>query len=218
MHRVLFVMLVAAALLIAPTASAETYTGLRLVGTGSYNGDLEILNDSGFLTAREFVVGFGDKIQGEFGIGFGNMSVECACDDEDIAARIINENKGDYSSMTFGLAGFYPVAGDVGGNRVDVGMRFSYVSASSKYEDDYYGRADFESEYGFSGWSIGPVMRALWRCANDRIGIGPEVALKYGSYTLTEEGQYWGEPYEEDDINITAWNLEYALRFDFYFD
>jgi hypothetical protein len=218
MHRVLFVTLVAAALLIAPTASAGMYTGLRLVGAGNANGDLEILDDAGFFTAREFVLGFGDKIQGEFGFGFDNMSVECACDDEIIPERIISEDKGTYSFMSFAIAGFYPVAGEVDGNRIDIGMRFSYMSAKSKYEGGYGVRDDFETEYGTSGWSIGPVMRARWMCANDRLGIGPEVALKYGSYTLTEKGKYWGDPYDEPDGDVSTWNLEYSLRFDFFFD
>ncbi len=217
MHRVLFVTLIVAALLIAPAASAETYTGIRLVGAGSYNGDLELTDDSGFFTAREFVVGFGDEIQGEFGFGFDNMSAECTCDDN-YPQRFINDDKATYSFMTLSLAGFYPISGEPGGNRIDVGLRFAYLNAKATYETDSYNRADEEYELGVSGWSIGPVMRAQWRCANDRIGIGPEVALKYGSYTLTDEGVYYGDPWEDPEANVTAWNLEYSLRLDFFFD
>ena len=218
MHRVLFVALIAAALLIAPAASAETYTGLRLVGNGSYNGDLELMEDLGFYTAREFVVGFGDEIQGEFGFGFSSMTGECTGDDDE-PSRFINEDKATYSCMTFSLAGFYPIMGEAGDDRVDVGLRFSYLNAKSKYEEDYLDRSQSEEEeYGVSGWSIGPVARGQWRCCNDRIGFGPEVALKYGSYTMTEEGLYYDEPYEEDDSYLKGWNLEYSLRFDFFFD
>ncbi len=218
MHRVLFVTLITAALLIAPAASAETYTGLRLVGNGSYNGDLELMEDLGFYTAREFVVGFGEEIQGEVGFGFSNMSGECKCEDDEYPERFISEDKATYSCMTFSLAGFYPIMGEAGDDRVDVGLRFSYLNAKATYEDGSYDRADEEDEYGVSGWSIGPVARGQWRCCNDRIGFGPEVALKYGSYTMTQEGEYYGTPYEDDDSYLKGWNLEYSLRFDFFFD
>ncbi len=218
MHRVLFVTLIAAALLIAPAASAETYTGLRLVGNGSYNGDLELMEDLGFYTTRELVVGFGEEIQGEFGFGFSSMSGECTDEDEEYPERFISEDKATYSCMTFSLAGFYPVMGGAGEDRVDVGLRFAYLNAKAKYESDDYYRADFENEYGVSGWSIGPVARGQWRCCNDRIGFGPEIALKYGSYTMTECEVYWGEEYECPDSYLKGWNLEYSLRFDFFFD
>ena len=223
MHRVLFVTLMAAALLIAPAASAETYVGLRLLGDGTFNGDLEPIPDAGFYTAREFVVGFGNEIQGEFSLGFDSISTE-RCDDDDV-----DPERGDFDSydtvkyklLTLGAAGFYPIKGEAGGNRIDVGLRFRYLSASWEDATDYYGRSetDEENEYGVSGWSIGPVMRAQWRCCNDRIGIGPEVGIKYGSYTATATYTYPGsDPYEYPDHTISGGNLEYSLRFDFFFD
>ncbi len=221
MHRVLFVTLIAAALLIAPAASAETYVGMRLLGDGTFNGDLEPIPDAGFYTAREFVVGFGDEIQGEFSFGFDSMSTEYTTEDEELPDRFDNYDSVKYKLMTFGLAGFYPIKGEAGGNRVDVGVRFRYVSASWEDATDYYGRSDTdeENEYGMSGWSIGPVLRAQWRCCNNRIGIGPEVGIKYGSYTLTESYTYPGDdPYEYPDHTVTGWNLDYSLRFDFFFD
>jgi len=219
MHRVLFVTLIAAALLIAPAASAEMYTGLRLTGLGNSNGDLEILEDAGFYTAREFVIGFGDEIQGEFGFGYSSLSVECQDDDDDPPPeRVIDADEASTSVMTFALAGFYPVMGEAGGNRLDVGLRFSYLTAKYEEKGGYYARDDFEEEYGVSGWAIGPVMRGQWRCCNDRIGFGPEVALKYSSYTLTGEGLYWGDPWEDDDSYVKGWSLDYSLRFDFFFD
>lgn len=223
MHRVLFVTLIAAALLIAPAAMAETYVGLRLVGEGTLNGDLEPIPDAGFYTAREFYVGFGEEIQGELSFGFDTMSTEYASEDEEYPERGEFEyyDKVSYSLMTFGLAGFYPIQGEAGGNRIDLGLRFRYMSASWEDETDYWNRDDDmeKNEYGASGWSIAPVMRAQWRCCNDRVGIGPEVGLKYGSYTLTETYTYPGDdPHDYPDHDVSGWSLEYSLRFDFFFD
>jgi len=222
MHRVLFVTLIAAALLIAPAASAETYVGMRLLGDGTFNGDLEPIPDAGFYTAREFVVGFGDEIQGEFGFGFDTVSTEYKGDDEEHPDRDFDYfDKVSYKLMTLSLAGFYPIQGGAGENRIDVGLRFRYLSASWEDVTDYYGRDDDleKNEYGVSGWSIGPVMRAQWRCCNDRIGIGPEIGIKYGSYTKTQTYTYPGsEPSDSPDHSISGWTLDYSLRFDFFFD
>lgn len=221
MHRVLFATLIAAALLIAPAASAETYVGIRLVGDGTFNGDLEPIPDAGFYTARELVVGFGDEIQGEFGFGYDSVSTECCGDDEGYPERFDNYDTVKYKLLTLGLAGFYPIQGEAGENRVDVGLRFRYVSASWEDATDYYNRNDTDeiNEYGMSGWSIGPVMRAQWRCCNDRVGFGPEVGFKYGSYTNTESYTYPGEdPSDAPDRKVSGWTLDYSLRLDFFFD
>ncbi len=215
MHRAIVALLVAATLLIAPAASAELYTGLRLTGMGNINGDMELMGDSGFLTYREFVVGFGDEIQGEVSFGFDSMTVEEQVDEEDDGRFYYD--KETYSAMMFGLAGFYPLK-LTPSFRFDGGLRFQYYSVKYSSEEEYARSSTNTEDIAIGGWAVGPVARAQWRVAGGKIGIGPEIYLKYGSYTVTSEETYGGEQYDRPDEKVSAWNLDYSLRADFYFD
>lgn len=219
MHRMIVALLVAATLLIAPAASAELYTGLRLTGMGNLTGDMELIEDSGFYTYREFVVGFGDEIQGEVSFGYNSLTI-----DEQVDEQVEEEGRfsccgtDTYSAMMFGIAGFYPLQ-QTKSFRLDGGLRFQYYSMKYTWEDIEYTRYDPDTEeIAVGGWAVGPVARAQWRVAGGKVGIGPEIYLKYGNYTVTEKGTYCDEPYEEEDEHITSWNLDYSFRADFYFD
>ena len=217
MHRMIVALLLAATLLIAPAASAEFYTGLRLTGMGNFCGDMELIEDSGFYTYREFVVGFGDEIQGEVSFGFNSMSLEEQIDEEEEGERRYFYDKETYSARMFGVAGFYPIQ-QTESFRLDGGLRFQYYSMQYTSEDAYWDDSLNTEDVAINGWAIGPVARAQWRVAGGKVAIGPEVYLKYGSYTMTQEGTYDDEPYEEEDVHISAWNVDYSLRADFYFD
>lgn len=210
MRRGLVLCMAVVLVLVAGTASAKIYTGLRFTGNGNYDIGGSKYWDSGFTTFREFAVGFGDEIQGEVSIGFSKMN--WAEDDYEVPER--NDDEESWSCVSFGLAGFYPiVTGSI--YRIDAGGRFSYYSASN--EDTWEPTEQTWTEE-FSGWSLGPLVRGSWRLGDSPITIGPEVCLKYTKLKFTDVTMAHGEELYSSEADISGFAVDYSFRVDFYFE
>lgn len=219
MRRSLGLALVAALLLGAGTASAGVYASLRLTGTGNYNLDSYTVSrqggpslwDSGLECYKEVAVGFGDKIQGEVSFGFSNLKYEEAIEEESTRedSRAWTENW-----WTLGAAGYYPIA-DGKSWTMDAGLRFQYHNASVEYSEPV-GDTESSSKFGVKGWSVGPVLRHRWLLAGGAIAIGPEIYPKYTS--MKSEWEYSNrDTSTEDGPDISAMDIEYSFRMDFFF-
>jgi hypothetical protein len=228
MRRGLVLCLVLAIMVAAGTASAEVYASLRLVGNGNFflrgslldDGTLEIVNDSGVYTAKEVALGFGETFQGEVSFGFDSLTatqkdVGVWMDDEYVEVDEFEESAG---SWWIGAAGFYEVLATQNAT-IDAGLRFQYLGASTKatVKD---GGEEGELKFEAKGWSVGPVVRHTWMLFDDKIGIGPEVSLRYTSATSEFTTSYTGglrASVTEDGPEYKAWDIDYSLRMDFFF-
>jgi hypothetical protein len=71
-----------------------------------------------------------------------------------------------------------------------------------------------------TGFAVGPVVRHTWMILDDKIGIGPEVSLRYTTATSEIEMVYpdmGRTTITEDGPEYTAWDIDYSLRMDFFF-
>jgi hypothetical protein len=226
MRRGLVLCLVLAIMVAAGTASAEVYASLRLVGNGNFflrgslleDGTLSIVNDSGVYTAKEVAIGFGDTFQGEVSFGFDSLTAT----EEDVWIDDLYEEVDEFEessgSWWVGAAGFYEVLATRNAT-VDVGLRFQYLGASTKVtitDEGSEGELKFEAK----GWSVGPVLRHTWMLFDDKIGVGPEVSLRYTSATselTTSSSDRPRASVTEDGPEYKAWDIDYSLRMDFFF-
>jgi hypothetical protein len=225
MRRGLVICLVAAIMLAAGSASAGMYASLRMTGSGNhymedpyliyypYGGRQDVVmvsRDAGLFAGKELAVGFGDKIQGEISFGFDTVTESWEFDDEERGST----NDFTFTMWNVGVAGFYPIfEGDAW--RVDAGLRYKYMSG--KYEEAWDSDREDTDTYTMTGWSLAPVVRHLWFLADGAIGIGPEVAIKYSSFKTENE---WDISRDDsvDGPEISAIDLEYSLRLDFFFN
>lgn len=222
MRRFVILAMLAAVLLGAGTASAGIYASMRLAGTGNYftwDGPTgrdyvyDFLWDSGFECYKEVAVGFGDKIQGEVSLGYDNLKYDMEWDE----TRSNDTETDTYTTMRLGAAGFYPLA-EGKSWRMDAGLRFQYQSANTEIEWTS-GDVTTTDTYRMSGWSVGPVLRHRWMIADGAMSIGPEIYPKYTSFsTESEHASDARASTTEAGPDITALDIEYSLRMDFYFD
>jgi hypothetical protein len=215
-------------MVVAATASADVYASLRIVGNGNFflrgslmeDGALEMVNDSGLYMAKEVAIGFGDTFQGEVALGFDSLTatqkdVTIWMDDEYFE---VDEAEESSSTWWVGAAGFYKVL-ETQNAKVDVGLRFQYLSAHSGVTLSE-GGYDVEMNFDASGFAIGPVVRHTWMIFDDTVGIGPEVSLRYTTATSEIEMVYPDmarASLTEDGPEYTAWDIDYSLRMDFFF-
>ena len=207
MHRGLVLCLVALLMVSAGVASAETYLGLRFAGNGNFEYTGSPMCDSGWFTYREFAVGFGDKIQGEASLGWSSWNE--SFDPSEGGSR--EDVETSWSVMHFGIAGFYPMM-EGSSYRIDVGGRFQYHSGKAT-SDTYIYRGD-DYERSLSGWTIGPVARGSWWLGDLPLTFGPEVFLKYTSLTYSDVRS----EYYDEEVSVSAFDLDYGFRLDFHFD
>jgi hypothetical protein len=212
----------------AGTASAEVYASLRLVGNGNFflkgsltdGGALELVNDSGVYMAKEVAVGFGDTFQGEVAFGFDSLKATQADVDIWIEDDYVEVDEVEETSSTWwlGAAGFYRVYQTQNAS-VDFGVRFQYLSAHAGAVLTEAGQ-DLEMNFDATGFAVGPVVRHTWMIFDDKIGIGPEVSLRYTKATSEIETVYPEASrlsVTVDGPEYTAWDIDYSLRMDFFF-
>jgi len=230
MRRGFALCLVLAIMVAAGTASADVYASLRVVGNGNFflagslldDSALAIMHDSGVYMAKEVALGFGNTFQGEIAFGFDSLKatqqdVPVDMGEMDIDVDDFEETSG---SWWIGVAGFYKVLATQNA-KVDVGLRFQYIGAhsSSSLIDEEYD-LDEEIKFTAKGWAVGPVVRHTWMIFDDKIGIGPEVSLRYTTATTEIEMTSSGgnrATVSEDGPEYTAWDVDYSLRMDFFF-
>lgn len=228
MRRGLVLCVVLAIMVAAGTASAGLYASLRVVGNGNFflrgsvmeEGALELVNDSGVYTAKEVAVGFGDTFQGEVAFGFDTLTatqkdVDVWIDDAYVEVDEAEEKAG---SWWVGAAGFYRVF-ETQNASVDLGLRFQYLGANVTGTLTDEG-SEIEMKFDATGWAVGPVVRHTWMLADGKIGIGPEVSLRYTSATSEISTKYpdgGRTTVTEDGPEYKAWDMDYSLRMDFFF-
>jgi hypothetical protein len=212
MHRGLVLCLVALLMASAGVASAETYIGLRFAGNGNFDYLDGPVYDSGWYTYREFVVGYGDKFQGEVSIGWSSVGLTWA--DHGGSYRDDGDEQESWSAIQFGLAGFYPVM-EGSSYRVDAGARFQYHSGSNTWE---WAPTEQEDTEELSGWSFGPLVRGSWWLGDLPVTLGPEVYLKYTSLKYTYDRSQSGESFYDEEYDVSGFNVDYGFRLDFHFD
>ncbi len=208
MRRGLVLVTVAAVLLVAGSASAGLYASYRMTGFGNYAnlGDWSYLWDTGVFNGASVAIGFGEEIQGEVSLGYHSESVTEDAEEETRADYEYNP-----SMMTFGVAGFYPIM-QKESMRMDVGLRFEYISLSAETVGGYYG--DYTDK--LSGFCVGPVARHQW-WLTDSVAFGPEIYIKYASFTTETEYEDGGSRESVDGPDISGLAIDYSLRLDFMF-
>ena len=217
MRRIVVLGLVAVMLMVATSASAQWYMGLRLAGTAeqeglfdewywsSYYRDMLQSDNDGIIDNTQMIFGYGmDSFDVELNLGYSSEKLSYDSEEQGRYTEDVT-----YTKYIIGLSGLYHLMGNdtVG---IDGGLRFQLESESWKYEADAT-RDDWEDK--LSGWSVGPVLRGRWYLADGAIALGPEVFFKYTSktytYDYTDRADY--------ELDVTGMGLEYALRVDFMF-
>jgi hypothetical protein len=194
MRRGLMVGLVVAVMLVACTAQAGYYGGLRFAGP---------------LNLKEFAFGMQSESFGaEVSVGYTSVTIT------DLENLDIEGIEPTGSLMSLGGAVFFQIAG----NEMygfDVGGRAQYMTLSGEVDlGDLVVKADENViKASLTGLSFGPVLRGRWYLVEDSICIGPEIYFVYSNYST--ELELGNE--STDGPGATIMGLEYSLRMDFYF-
>jgi len=197
MRRGLIVYAAAALVLFAAgSASAGAYGSLRYAGT---------------FNLKEFALGVqAGSFGGEVAVGYSKTTIEDLALFEALGILQDGSINPEVSVMSVGGAMFLQVLGneDYG---FDVGARGQYYSFS--VETEFPEVRDETVKTTFSGWAAGPVLRGRWYLVEDSFSLGPEIYLKYSSFSSDVEA--YGE--SEEGPSTTTLELEYSMRADFYF-
>ncbi len=213
MHRGITLVLVAALLLVAGTASAGMYASFRTGGVGNYGlQDMMMVHDSGLFNYNEVALGFGEEFVGELSIGYASQ--KATWEAEEGYPDRADDVEMDVSLLRFGVAGYYPTF-ETENATVLLGLRFQYLMDAAS-GPAMGGRSSYEYSYDLSGFSLGPVARHQW-WLTDSVAIGPEIYLKYTSLTLDYEETCDGEVCYDCSEDISGLAIEYSLRLDFFF-
>ena len=219
MRRFLLLCVVAAIALTAGTASAQWHLGIRMVGSGNYfpympalsAGDPMPLMDAGLFGYKEFIVGYGDKIQGEATFAYDSLDSTLDMDGTDVESGM--------GWWYLGVAGHYRLMeGD--GYDMTAGLRFQYGSAELTSD---YGYVDSmpvtDMSYTGTTSQFSVPLRFNWYFADGKIGIGPEVAFKYttGSTELEFTPEDARVSVTMDGPEYTGIDTEYSLNLVFLF-
>ena len=217
MRRIVVLGLVAVMLMVASSASAQWYMGLKLAGTAGqealfnewywsyYYRDIMSNDNDGFIDNTQMIFGYSmDTFDVELNLGYGNEKLSY---DSEEQGRYTEEIS--YTKYVMGLSGLYHLMGnDTMG--LDAGVRFQLESEAWKW-DESDSRVEWEDK--LSGWAVGPVLRGRWYLADGAMALGPEVFFRYSSKKYTED-----YPDRADyELDVTGMGLEYALRLDFMF-
>jgi hypothetical protein len=195
MRRGLMVTLVVAVMLVACTAQAGFYGGLRFAGP---------------LNLKEFAFGTQSEAFGaEVAIGYASGKIT----DLGNIADELDPVEPSLSLMSFGGAVFFQIAG----NEMygfDAGARAQYMMLTGEIDlGDIEIKADDTLKASLTGLSFGPVLRGRWYLVEDSICIGPEIYFKYSTWSTELEAM--GD--SADGPGASGMELEYSLRMDFYF-
>jgi hypothetical protein len=220
MRRSLVLVVAALILLVASTASAQWYVGMRMAGYytevdisgDGYRHDID-LDADGLFDFREAVVGYGmDAFDLELSFGYNTYSEEHT--EEESGRQYDYDNS--LSMYTFGITGLYHVfpADPVG---LDAGLRAQLMAMN--YEGITSSGNRFEETYtdDFSGWAFGPVIRARYFFADGALAIGPELYLKYSSMTCEENWDYESRDEPDFTADSTTFGTEFSVRMDWFF-
>ncbi len=219
MRRSMVLCLVAIVLLVASSASAQWYAGLRLAGSSAVP-EIECYRngssyDHGLFDYTEMIFGY-DMEKFDVEVSFGYDRATESYEPPDGGGERQYPYEASVSRYTFGMTGFYNVVAP-NSFSFDAGLRFQLDSWDYEYDENDLGRTDYTKTEKISGWAAGPVFRGRLWFADDCLALGPEVYVKYSSQTLTEELDYGRGSREEHETDMTAFNVEYAVRLDFLF-